>query len=309
MAIHGQKSYVTLAAESTWGTSPGSPSYYHVPVLSMGIDMQRDRRNSQTFVGLRQRPHGRSFRGMPAGSIQTFLYGWKPGGAATSIMAYLIDWAFADHETVDLPSKLLEYAEGPDVANQRYNGLRVNGATIEGSADSGTITISLDLMGKTNSTFATAQTLPADREKCVDPDFQDCTFAIGGSAVLLRSFRLQIANNVVPTYLNGTAPAFLSAGQRTLSASFTFMKADDTYNAHQRAFSEVEQTGQIVIKGLHNGTGASGTYATCTLDLNRMALINPADSRGFSLTETTLNYDCLKPDSASNDVTITHGLA
>lgn len=113
MTIHSRKSYLALAAESTWGTTPGSPSYYHVPVTTYGVRMKRDRRKSRPFTGLLQAKHGKSFRGMPAGQLVTGLYGFKPGGAATSIMQLLVDWAMSEPETIDKLSKLAEWAEGP----------------------------------------------------------------------------------------------------------------------------------------------------------------------------------------------------
>lgn len=308
MAIHGIKSYLVLAAETTWGTTPGTPTYYHVPVTTYAVKMTRDRRNSTPFVGLQQRKHGRSFRGMPSGQLQTNLYGYKPGGADQSIMEYLVTWACSQPETIDKLSKLADWAEGPDVSNVRHNGLRVNGWTIEGSADSGTVTISLDLMGKTESALVTAQSLPNDREKCLEMEFADCTFALGGTPYLLRSFRWQGQNNLAATYLNGTSPAFLASGQLVESLNFTFMKADDTFAAYNRAFAEQEMTGQMVLKGGHNGTGGVGTdYTVLTVDFNRLAFVAPEDTRAMNaLIEEGLTFDVLKPDSSSAAKTLAY---
>jgi len=307
MTIHSRKSYLALAAESTWGTTPGSPSYYHVPVTTYGVRMKRDRRKSRPFTGLLQAKHGKSFRGMPAGQLVTGLYGFKPGGAATSIMQLLVDWAMSEPETIDKLSKLAEWAEGPNIANVRHNGLRVNSWTIEGSADSGTVTISLDLMGRSEAALATAQTLPADRELCVEMEFTDCTFELDGTPVELRSFQWQGQNALTPTYLNGTAPAHLAAGDLTESLNFTLMKASDTYNAYNRAFSEIELTGQIVFKGAHNGTGSEGTdYTLLTVDFNRLSFIEPADSSNNALIEQGLSFDVLKPGSSSAAKTLTY---
>lgn len=306
MVMHGIKSYLTLASETTWGTTPGSPVYYHCPVTTYGVAMKRDRRNSTPFLGLRQRKQGRSFRGLPSGTLATNLFGWKPDGNADSLAEYLITWAFANPEAVDLPSKLAEWAEGPDVANVRHNGLRVNSATIEGSADSGLVTISLELMGKTESALATAQTLPDDRESCVEMDFADCSFSLGGVAMPLRSFRWQVANNLQTTYLNSTSPGYLAAGQRVESLTFQILKAADTYTAYQRAFVERETTAQIVLKGLHNGTGGVGTNFTVgTINFARLAFVAPEDQRNVSqLIEEGLTFDVLKPDTSDDAVTI-----
>ena len=305
--IHGVKSYLVLFAESTWGTTPGTPVYYQIPVDSYTVKMNRDRRNATPFVGLMQRKHGKSFRGMPAGQLVANLHGFKPNSNTLTIMQYLIDWAMSEPETVEKISKGADWAEGPDVANVRHNGLRVNGWTIEGSADSGTVTITLDLMGKTESALVTAQTLPADRELCVQMEFSDCTFALGGVAQSLRSFRWQGQNNLQATYLNATSPSHLSAGQLVETLSFTLMKTGDTYSAYNRAFSEVEMTGQIVLKASHNGTGSTGNFTLLTVDFNRLSFISPDDTRNLtSLMEQTLSFDVLKPDSSSAAKTLTY---
>jgi hypothetical protein len=311
MAIHGVKSYLVLGAETTWGTTPGSPVYYQVPVDSYGVKMNRDRRNATPFVGLMQRKHGKSFRGMPAGQLVTNLYGYLPNSNTQSIMEYLVTWAMSEPETVDKLSKFADWAEGPNVSNVRHSGLRVNGWTIEGSADSGTVKITLDLMGKTEAALVTAQTLPNDRELCIEMEFTDCTFSLGGVAQLLRSFRWQGQNNLAATYLNATSPSFLSAGQLVETLNFQIMKADDTYTAYNRAFAEQEMTGQIVLKAPHNGTGTGGTnYTLLTVDFNRLAFVAPEDARAMnSLIEEGLTFDVLKPDSASAAKTLTYSEA
>lgn len=309
MTNHGIKSYLVAAAEDVWGTRNGTPAWYHVPVISCGIQMNRDRRLSKPFTGLRQPKHARSFRGMPSGSIAAMAYGWKPSGGSVSIMQMLVDWATSQPEVINQDSKTIQWAEGPDVSNLEWLGMRVNGMTIEGSADSGTVTITLDVMGKSEAALATAQALPNDREKIVECDFTDCTFAIGGSPVLLRSFRYQMSNNLEVGYTNGTSPSELAAGDLTESLTFNLYKTSDTYNSRNRAFVDNEETVQFVLKGLHNGTGATGTFTTGTFLFNRCSFIRPEDNRSRTLQDTSLNWDVLKPDSATASKTITWGEA
>lgn len=302
------KSYLVIGAESTWGTVPGSPTYIHLPVDSYGVAMQRDRRNATPFLGIRSRKHGKSFRGMPSGQLSCPFYGFEPSGSSTSLAQTLIDWALnlASPNATELPSYFAEWAEGPDVANVQHAGLRVNNLTIAGDAGSGRVMLNLDLMGKTEAALATAQTLPDDRELCVEAEFSDCTFSYGGSAISLESFQLSIANNLAPKYLNGTSPALLLASQRVITWSITPIKNSDTFAALNRAFAESESTGQIVIKGLHNGTGASGTYNQVTIAINRTSFVQADDQRGFGeVAMEPRTFDCLKPDSSSNELTLT----
>jgi hypothetical protein len=303
---HGIKSYLCMADETTWGTIAASPAWYHVPVTSNGIVMNRDRRLSKPFTGLRQAKHARSFKGMPAGSIAAMAYGWHPGASALSIMQMMVDWATAQPEVVYQLAKTVQWAEGPNVSNLGWLGMRVNGMTIEGSADPGTVTITLDLMGKSEVPVTTAQTLPADRDRCVEVDFSDCTFAIGGSAVNVKSFRYTMSNALAAGYLNSTSPSELAAGDLTESLTLNLYKSSDVYNARNRAFTDVEETVQFVIQGLHNGTGTvATTFTVGTFLFNRCSFIKPEDNRGRTLQDTTLSWDILKPDSSTASKTIT----
>jgi hypothetical protein len=84
------------------------------------------------------------------------------------------------------------------------------------------------------------------------------------------------------------------------------VKNSDTYDAFRRAATATEFTGQIAIKGLHNGTGGVGTNWTVgTLTLPRLALLDVDDQGGKEdISTQTLNMVVLKPDTASNDLSI-----
>lgn len=307
--ILGAKKYLVLANESTWGTTPGSPDYVHLPVTDYNVRFRPQNRQANPYAGIYQRKHSRNFRGMPSGQLNTPLYGWVLTPPATSIAEYLLTWAFANHETADLPSKLAEWAEGPNVANKRHNGLRVNSATLQGSDDSGVVELQLDLMGKSEvgqSTVSSAQTLPADRNKLVDMEFADCTFQLAGSAVSVKSFSLQVQHGLKAEYLNSYTPSLLVKSQRVVTLSMVLIKNSDTYDAFRRATSQTEFTGQIVVKGLHNGTGGEETNWTVgTIDFPRLSLTDVDEQGGKEdLSTQTLNMAVLKPDTSSNDLAI-----
>lgn len=305
--IHGEKSYLSLVAESTWGTTPGGPTYIHVPVDSYGVSMNRDRRSASPFLGIRQQKHGRSFRGMPAGQMVVPFYGFEPTGSTDSLAKTLIEWALnqASAQAIELPSMAIEWAEGPDVANVIHNGMRVNSLTIAGDADSGRVMLTFDLMGKTETAVVTAQTIPEDRELCVEADFSDCTFAIATVAVALASFNITIANNLQVKYLNGTSPAFIVSPARVITAQMVRVKNSDTYGALNRAFVESEVALEFVMKGKHNGTGAGGTNNILTVGMPRAQFINPEVARAKDLMTEPLNFQALKPDSSSLEITTT----
>lgn len=300
--VSGEKSYLTLATEASWGATPSSPVYYHWPVTSYGVVLKQDRRNTKTFAGIRQRRHGHNYRGAPAGQIAGPLYGWKPGGVSQSLAEYLITWAMGSPDVVELPSKLAEWAEGPNISNVRHNGLRINSCTIEGQAG-GPITITLDVIGKTEAALATAQALPDDREVCIEMDYEDCTFSLNGSAVTPVSFKWTVTNALQAVFEGTRSPTVIAAGDRVETLSMTFLKRDDVYGAFNRSLGvDTEITGSIVLKGPHHGTGTGGTnYTVGTVTFNRLQFSNPDEQRNISaLNQQTLNFDVLKPDTASD---------
>jgi hypothetical protein len=307
--ILGAKSYLTLETESTWGTTPDS-EWVHLPVMDYGVKFVPERRNATPMLGVRQRKHGKNYRGMPSGSLQTSLFGAVDAGPGISLAEYLTTWAFASPESVDLPSKSAIWAEGPDVANKIHKGLRVNQATMSGSDDTGFIQVDLELMGKTEANHATAETLPDDREKIQEFEFFDATLSIFGGAVAFKSFQWQVQNNLEVNYLNSFNPSLLTAGQRIESLNVVLIKNADTYDAYRRLSTVTETTATLVLRGLHNGTGATGTHTVLTITFNRLSYVNHDDQRGISqLTKIPLQFDLLKPDSASNAVTLAYSEA
>lgn len=308
--ILGAKSHLFLSDEAVWGTQDASPDYVHLPVSAYGVRFRPESRNSQPMIGLRQRKHGQYVRGMPSGSLQTMLYGQVNATATVSLAQYLLDWAFANPESLELPSKSAEWAEGPNEANKLHTGLRVNSATLSGSDDGG-IDLSLELMGQAEADVATAQTIPTDHEKLQEFLFHNATLTLAGSGVGMKSFQWQAANALEVNYLNSFTPSLITAGDRVDSFQCTLVKDGDTYDVYRRTQAATEVTAVLVLKGLHNGTGGVGTnYTVVTITFNRLRFVDFEDQFSFNqLTKIPLQFDVLKPDSGSNAVTIAYSEA
>lgn len=317
--IIGAKSYLVMQTETSWGEivegsgtggGSGSTGWVHVPVSSYTVRQRPQRRSANVYIGLKQRKHGTMFRGMPSGQIALPFYGFKPAGLGVSLAEWLMDWAFESHELVDLPSKSAVWAEGPNVANKRHLGLRVNTATLAGDANSGLVNFTFDVMGRTeegNTAVGTAMQLPDDREKLLDANFSDCTFALGGSAIELSAFSLQVQYGLIAHFNNVRQPSLLVSPTRQVLVNMTIPpKNSDTWDTVRRVLNTgSEYVGQIVVQGLHNGTGPSGNYTICTIDLPRLQYIDHEDQMAFEqLTLQPLQFEALKPDASSNDLTI-----
>lgn len=305
--IHGSLSHLVLSSEAVWGETDAVPVWVHMPCDDYGVRFRPERRNAQPYVGLRQRKHGKTVKGMPSGTIQTSLYGQVDSGATVSLAQFLMDWAFGNPEEVlALPSKSAQFYEGPGVADKHHKGLRVNQATLSGSDQSGIIQLSLDVMGKSEELAASVQALPADREKLQEFEYIESTFTLAGSGVKLAAFQWQAANNLEVNYLGQATPELITAGPRVDNLQLTLVKNSDTYDAYRRSTAMNEFTAVIKIRGLHNGTGTALTdYTVCTITFNRLQYADHEDQRSFAnLTKSPLQLDVLKPDDANPAVSI-----
>lgn len=313
--VVGSKSYLYLVSEDIWGINPfdasGSGSTLqqavHVPVTSYGVKFNPENRQGNPYLGVFDRKHNYNFRGMPAGTLVSPLYGYYPDGYSKSIAQYLMEWAFDSPAECELPSKTAYWAEGPSIADKEHNGLRVNSATLTGSDDSGMLELSLDLMGRYDSNPSTGlQSVPNDREKLVDMEYHRTTAALAGVAITPKSFTLTRQHNLQVHYLNSFEPTLLVKTQMVTTLQLSIPKNTNTYDAYRRLSTSTEMTGQIVGKGLHNSTGPSGTLTTMTIDFPRLSLVNVEDQGGKDdVLFLNLNFVVLKPDTSAQQMTFT----
>ena len=314
--IIGTESYLFMADENEWGQYPGASgsggagTAYFVPVTSYGVAIQKLSRMPQPYAGLHQRKRGPQHYGYNlSGQIAMPLFGYIPAGLSDSLAEKMLAWGFGagEIEAEEPMSKSAEWAEGPDVANRRHTGLRVNTATITGSADSGDVQLTLDVIGKEEFEPGTANSLPTDMEKLVDMQFTDCSFSIGGSTVLASAFTHTVNRNLNPLRLNDPTITALCAGVRDETMQFVIQKTDATWDRYLRrtgADADVEVTGQFTIQGLHNGTGGGGTnYTKLTRAFTRLRFIGKDQSGDFGIQMQALNFQVLKPDSSSASYT------
>jgi hypothetical protein len=312
--IIGTDRYLTLTDEAEWGQYPGSSgsggsgTEYFCPVTSYGVGVQRLTRIADVQVGLHQRKHQRIYGANVSGQLVAPLFGWKPSGVAVSLAEKLITWGFGDYETDEPISKAANYTEGLTATNKRHTGLRVNQATLSGSADNGEISLSLDLIGQQELGGLAIGSLPTDMEKIVDMQFVDCTFTINGSTAQASAFSWSLNRNLQSQRLNEFWITSLCGALRDESLQLTIPKTNATYDVYQRlsgATADTEITAVIVCRGLHNGTGTGGTnYTKMTATFNRLAFLNKEQAGDFGIQMQPLTFTVLKPDSSSNTTTI-----
>ncbi len=305
--ILGSLKYLVVYDEATWGVFPASPVYVHIPVLDYDVHFTPRQIQPQPYLGSFQRKSSLNYRGLPRGRLAAPLYGWHDAGIGLSLAQYLLDWAFSDYELQAPRSKGTQWAEGPNVANKQHSGLRVDSATLAGDADSGLVTISLDVQGQNEVGQFTAQALPANRNRILCFEYKDCTFTIAGVPVLLKAFQVQIQNGLKAEYLNSFTPSILVKSQRLVSVQMTPVKNSDVYDAYRRA-----QTGNLMdvglaLKGLNNGTNGATTWDTVTIDVPQAVFVNADEQGGINdICTQPLHFLATKPDSMINDLTLTY---
>jgi hypothetical protein len=276
--IFGDKSYLTLANEAVFGVQDGSPAYRYLPVLTYGLELLSDQRQPMPYTGMAEEFDNIIGQQHVAGAISTALYGWRNGADSTSLAEYIMAWAFTDLETLcNLPSKTAQWAEGPDVANKTHLGVTINGATLAGSDDNGSaITLNLDTLGSDEDPLTTAQTIPSDLERLNEFLFRDSTFSIGAdsgslTAIELKGFTWQQQRNLTPVYNGSLTPRRFRPGKPNATFEFNIEKADGTWDAIRRSAVSNNYYGRLILKGLHNGTGATGDYAKVQIDFPKLS--------------------------------------
>ena len=301
----GELSYLSMCTESAWGELPGTPTWVQLPCLSYGVKMGAEMRQTPSYVGVLEDKHNQVFRGMPSGPITMPLFGWHPANASMSQMQWLLAWMHNNAlNTVARNSKSAFWAEGPNIANKIHTGLRCAGFTIAGSAGS-PVTLSIDTLGYDeigmddgSARADTAPTLVTDREKLVEVLFEDCSLTLGGSATLMKAFSLRTQFQMVTEYNNAHRPSLILAKKTVTDFSVTIVKNSDTWDAYNRGTTNTETTAVLNLKGLHNGTGGSGSWTNAALTFNRLSLISPPTEGGKDIQYQNLQFKALKPDSS-----------
>lgn len=311
--IIGAESYLHLCKETAWGqSSAGSGSGaaagtpFFVGVVSYGVRMQRLTRKPNVYVGAHQRKGGsKIYGGNISGQIVTPVYSYIPSGQTIASGRTMMDWAFGDLELEEPRSMSADWAEGPNLANKRHTGLRVNQATLTGSADSGDIQLSLDLIGQQEIDLPTATALPDDLEKLEDMQFTNCTFTLESATVQASAFTQTLNRNLQAQRLNEFWITSLCGAARDETIQFVIPKNNATYDIRNRLTTDTEVTGQFTMQGLHNGTGGAGNYTKLTRAFSRLRFLSQEQSGDFGIQMQALTFEVLKPDSSSASYTDT----
>jgi len=306
----GSLRHVHMYAETTWGDKPSSPAYIHLPHASYNARFRSETRKSALFTGLMAKKHNQKFRGMVTGQLTLPLFGYVRQGQ--SLARHILDWGLnpTDPDNQDYPSKGFQVAESVISSSKEQNGVRVNQLTITGSDSAPEISMSLDIVGKTEVNLTTLQTVPDDMEKLLNFDFKDTTLVIDSVTTKMASFSFVKANGMRGYYLNSSSLTCLPKTSDLVTLSLVVVKDANTYEAEDRGLSPTtEHSITLTFKGLHNGTGTGGTnWTVITMAMPRCSMEPMADDtiEMEGLIFQTLNFICLKPDDTQKQYNLTY---
>jgi len=305
----GHRPYLHFAKESVWST-PVTPDIY-LPYDSYGVIAAPAYYVANRFTGVRQRKSDNEIHQIPVGgTIACDLLGFQFNSLAAGLMSiaqHLIDPAFSGpaSETLDsLTFNLFDPNEGTGTSGKLHDGCRINSLTLSGDEGSAPIKLSLDVFAAAEAVAAEVALPAASRRRAFL--FRDSVFSFGGTTTPLKSFGFTLENNLIRKYNNSLLVSGIYAGDRNTSLTFALDKDSDTYDLLRRVTDFSDRTAQIVLKGDHEGTGATGTFTTLTMDFDVTQFAGATDDTARNdLMGQSLSYAVLKADTSANDVDLT----
>jgi len=303
--IVGVNGSLTVYPELVWGTKPTADDldYVYLPVDSFGIKTAHQNRKNKPYVGGRFTKHSQAFNGFPSGSIGGKLHGNVVSSVSKSLAQFVCDLFYGSLTDNESASIGMEWAQGPDVANKAFHGMRGDQITISGDSASGVVAWAGSFVGKNETSLTTAQAVPNDLEKLVDFHFPDMTLAIASSNIGISSFQVQRSLNQKVKWVNSRTPSCIKVGDIIDTITVQLLKNAATYDAVSRLMASAgtmaEYDLDLVLKGSHNGTGTNNN-TRATADIPRCCLIDPDDKLSMDdVFEQGLTFDILKPDSST----------
>lgn len=227
----GSRSSLSYIAETSFGTTPASPTFAYLPFNTHSIDLTKDRVEGNEIQSDRMTRVDRHGNKQAGGSIETDL--------RKADFDELFESAFFSSFSTDVlkvgttPKYFTMEDEAADISQYRlFTGMAVSNMSVS-IAPNQMVTGSFDMVGKTmtqsGSTGSTGGT-PTAASSNQPFDSYSGTISDGGSAIsIVTSIDFSLANSLAPTFVVGSdAAQSLEYGRAVVEGTMTVYYEDET---------------------------------------------------------------------------------
>ena len=227
----GSRSSLAYIAETSFGTTPSTPTFAYLPFNTHSIDLTKDRVEGNEIQADRMTRVDRHGNKQAGGSIETDL--------RKADFDELFESAFFSTFSTDVlkvgttPKYFTMEDEAADISQYRlFTGMAVSNMSVS-IAPNQMVTGSFDMVGKTmtqsGSTGSTGGT-PTAASSNQPFDSYSGTISDGGSAIsIVTSIDFSLANSLAPTFVVGSdAAQSLEYGRAVVEGTMTVYYEDET---------------------------------------------------------------------------------
>lgn len=227
----GSRSSLSYIAETSFGTTPSTPTFAYLPFNTHSIDLTKDRVEGNEIQSDRMTRVDRHGNKQAGGSIETDL--------RKADFDELFESAFFSTFSTDVlkvgttPKYFTMEDEAADISQYRlFTGMAVSNMSVS-IAPNQMVTGSFDMVGKTmtqsGSTGSTGGT-PTAASSNQPFDSYSGTISDGGSAIsIVTSIDFSLANSLAPTFVVGSdAAQSLEYGRAVVEGTMTVYYEDET---------------------------------------------------------------------------------
>ncbi|MBE8539412.1 phage tail tube protein [Geoglobus acetivorans] len=303
----GATGYLLWRDESTYGTDPGTGSKT-ADAASVELNWNRNLERVKALWGVRNVPKVYSQEKHVEGRIALNTSDWKMlkhvlGSLTENVTSATQAPYYHDFEEAEtLPSFTLERQWGSNTAYVAV-GCKVNSARIRGEVGKA-VEFELEILGKSMSKITSGLAIPSYSPTLPFRMTNLATATFGGSDVSgqIKSFEININNNLEPDYGSDGTPRAIDEGLREVTGTLTF-KFD--YTIADYVLNESE--GDIVIK-LIRGTNDEVEFTIENATFEALNDVTEAEAQkelelAFMSQADPTNKNCIKVRVTSANAT------
>lgn len=233
----GSRSSLAYIAESTFGTTPSTPTFAYLPINSHSLDLTKDRVEGNEIQADRMPRVDRHGNKQAGGSVEVDLRSGDFDAFIESAM--LSTW---DNTPVDADDQIKvgttpKYFTIEDAANdisqfRLFTGMTVSSMNVS-IAPNQMATATFDMVGKTmtqNSSTGSTGGTPTASSSAAPFDSYSGTISDGGSGIsIVTSIDFSVTNSFAPTFVIGSDSAQqLEFGRAVVEGTMTVYYEDQT---------------------------------------------------------------------------------